>query len=99
MNLSHQDGCGGGAVADWKWVAAAQEDYFANWPAGSSPQEVGIRIAVPDVAAAEKFYKAGLGFDEEALKSGLRMQISSETHQWVELNRAKVNREPEFAVK
>jgi catechol 2,3-dioxygenase-like lactoylglutathione lyase family enzyme len=61
-----------------------------------SKELIGIRIAVPDVAAAEKFYKAGLGFDEEALKSGLRMQLSSETHQWIELDPAKANRETEF---
>ena len=29
-----------GAVA-----AAAQQDYFSNWPAGSSPQEIGKRVA------------------------------------------------------
>ena len=24
---------------------SAQQDYFSNWPAGSSPQEVGKRVA------------------------------------------------------
>src|SRR5512142_902083 len=26
-------------------AAGAQNDYFSNWPAGSSPQEVGKRVA------------------------------------------------------
>jgi len=29
----------------WSVAAWAQQDYFSNWPAGRSPQEVGKRLA------------------------------------------------------
>ncbi len=32
-------------LSAWSVVACAQPDYFSNWPAGRSPQEVGKRLA------------------------------------------------------
>jgi hypothetical protein len=50
-----------------------------------------VRIAVPDLAVGKKFYKARLGFEVETVKSGLRMHLSSESHPWIEIDRAKAN--------
>jgi catechol 2,3-dioxygenase-like lactoylglutathione lyase family enzyme len=61
-----------------------------------SNELIGIRIATPDLAASERFYKSGLGFDGQQVKSGLRMRISSETHQWIELDDANATRQTEF---
>jgi catechol 2,3-dioxygenase-like lactoylglutathione lyase family enzyme len=61
-----------------------------------SNELIGIRIAASDLAQSEKFYKSGLGFDEQHVKSGLRMRISSASDQWVELEDANSARQTEF---
>lgn len=57
---------------------------------------VGIRIAIPGLVAAEKFYNAGLGFEEQDAKAGVRMRISNESDQWIELGNASDSRGTEF---
>jgi|CZKL01.1.fsa_nt_gi catechol 2,3-dioxygenase-like lactoylglutathione lyase family enzyme len=61
-----------------------------------SNELIGIRISTPDLALSERFYKSGLGFDEQHVKSGLRMRISSNSHQWIELDHANAIRQIEF---
>ena len=57
---------------------------------------MGIRVAIPDLVVDQKFYNAGLGFDEQDAKAGVRMRISNESHQWIELEKASGSRGPEF---
>jgi catechol 2,3-dioxygenase-like lactoylglutathione lyase family enzyme len=61
-----------------------------------SSELIGIRISTPDLPLSERFYKSGLGFHERHVKSGLRMRIPSEIHQWIELDDAKATRQAEF---
>src|SRR6201999_2526852 len=44
-----------GAVFAHPGVASAQQDYFSNWPAGTSPQEVGKRLAEHFVPSATQY--------------------------------------------
>ena len=61
-----------------------------------SNELIGIRIPTPHVALSERFYKSRLGFDEQNVKSGIRMRISSETHQWIEFDDGNATRPTEF---
>ncbi|MGA8741430.1 MAG: VOC family protein [Terracidiphilus sp.] len=61
-----------------------------------SNELIGIRISTPDLARSVRFYKSGLGFDEQHVKSELRMSISSDSNQWVELDDANPTRQTEF---
>jgi catechol 2,3-dioxygenase-like lactoylglutathione lyase family enzyme len=61
-----------------------------------SNELIGIRIATTNLAALERFYKSGLGFDEQQVKFGFRMRISPETHQWMEVQDANATRQTEF---
>ncbi len=46
-------------------AALAQSDYFSNWPAGSSPQEVGHRVAAHFVSSPHQ-YTATIHYSEAA---------------------------------
>jgi catechol 2,3-dioxygenase-like lactoylglutathione lyase family enzyme len=59
---------------------------------------MGIRIAIPDLAAARKFYATGLGFDEQDAEAGVRMHISNESDQWIELENASGSGGTEFSL-
>jgi len=61
-----------------------------------SNQLIGIRIAASNLALLERFYKSGLGFDEQHVKSRLRMRVSSASNQWVELGDPNAARQTEF---
>ena len=60
-----------------------------------SNELIGIRIATPDFAIMERFYKSDLGFEERVVKSGIRMRISGET-QWIEFDETSATRPTEF---
>jgi catechol 2,3-dioxygenase-like lactoylglutathione lyase family enzyme len=61
-----------------------------------SSELIGIRISTPDLARLERFYKSELGFDERRVKSGLRMSVSSDSDQWVELDDANITWQTAF---
>jgi hypothetical protein len=63
-----------------------------------STELIGIRISPDDLTLSERFYKSGLGFGEEHVKSGIRMIISGDTHQWIDLDDAGTTRSTEFSM-
>jgi len=54
----------------------------------------GFTLPVPDIAAAEKFYTAGLGFAVQRARRGLRIQITSQPIPWIMLRPAEDNAKP-----
>jgi catechol 2,3-dioxygenase-like lactoylglutathione lyase family enzyme len=61
-----------------------------------SNELIGIRVSTPDLALLERFYRLGLGFDEQQVKSGARMQIPGKTHQWIDFDKTSATRSTEF---
>ena len=59
-------------------LAAAQEDYFSNWPAGVSPQEVGKKLADHFVTSPHQ-YSATIHYSEAAAWYGA-LNFSQLTH-------------------
>src|SRR5579859_2065602 len=59
-------------------VAAAQQDYFSNWPEGTSPQEVGKQLAEHFVTSPHQ-YGATLHYSETATWYGA-LSFSQLTH-------------------
>ena len=65
MNAIHQIIALGLLLTNVSAIAVAQSDYFSNWPAGSSPQEVGKRVADHFVVSPHQ-YTATLHYSEAA---------------------------------
>ena len=65
MNAIHKIIALGLLLTNVSAIAVAQSDYFSNWPAGSSPQEVGKRVADHFVVSPHQ-YTATLHYSEAA---------------------------------
>jgi len=61
-----------------------------------SNELIGIRVSTPDLALLERFYRLGLGFDEQQVKAGTRIRIPGKTHQWIEFDKTSASRSTEF---
>jgi unsaturated rhamnogalacturonyl hydrolase len=69
MNAIHKIIALGLLLTNVSAIAVAQSDYFSNWPAGSSPQEVGKRVADHFVVSPHQ-YTATLHYSEAATLYG-----------------------------
>jgi catechol 2,3-dioxygenase-like lactoylglutathione lyase family enzyme len=58
-------------------------------------QLLGITLPVPDLAAARQFYAAGLGFQVQQRKAGLRVLIPGGVAPWIDLFPSKSGGKPE----
>ena len=65
MNAIHKIIALGLLLTNVSAIPVAQSDYFSNWPAGSSPQEVGKRVADHFVVSPHQ-YTATLHYSEAA---------------------------------
>lgn len=54
----------------------------------------GFTLPVPDMAAAEKFYTTGLGFDAQPVRMGMRVHITSQPIPWIMLRSAEGGAKP-----